>query len=113
MIRIHGTGLAAIIPGLVGVLVIHVIGYSNFREKHRVISHVVQALIPKKFELVAQAVPDGSLANFHRKGWGKILASKDPNDIHIVESIPTNINTRLNGGVNNTHQCFVKRVSPS
>lgn len=69
VIGVHGEGLAGVVAGLVGVLVVHVVGNADFGEDARVGAHVVDAFFSDRCELVSQAVSDGGFAYFDRKCW--------------------------------------------
>ena len=95
MICIHSAGLATIVSSVVCIFVVHVIGNPNLRKYNRMIAHVNSAFIAEELELVTQAVANGCLANFERKGRGEILATENTNNIHIVESVPAGVSTAV------------------
>lgn len=70
------------------MLVIHIIWNANLSEDKGMISHIIQALLAKKLELVTQAVPDCRLANLDCERRCPVLASKYTNDIHVVKPVP-------------------------
>lgn len=91
MIRIHGAGLTTVVTSFVCILVVHVIGNSDFCEYQGMATHVIQTFIAEEFQLVTETVSDGCLANLNCKGWGIIFASKYTNDIHIIEAVPATV----------------------
>lgn len=99
MIGVHGTGLAAVIPCLVGILIVHVIRNSNFRIEQRVVAHIVQTFITKELQLIPQTISDRSFANFDGKGRSPIFAPKNTDDVHIIETIPVVVSLLVNCGV--------------
>lgn len=91
MIRIHGTALATVVTSFVCILVVHVIGDSDFCEYQWMATHVIQTFIAEELQLVTETVSDGCLANLNCKGRGIIFASKYANDIHIVKPVPATV----------------------
>lgn len=88
MISIHSTGLATVVACLVGILVIHVIGDSDFCKQQWMVAHVIQTFITEELELISQAVSNCSLSNLDSKGRGPVLAPKNTNHIDIIKTIP-------------------------
>lgn len=91
MIRIHGPDLATVIPGFICVLIVHVIRYPELGEDYRMIPHVPQAFIPQEFQLIAYTISNRSFANLDSKSRREILATKNTDDINIVQSIPVKV----------------------
>lgn len=84
MVRIHCSHLIAVIPRFVRMLVIHVVRNSDLGEYQWMISHISQALVPKEFELVTQAISNCSFTNLDSKRRSEILPTEDAYHIHIV-----------------------------
>lgn len=91
MICIHGPDLATVVAGFVRILVIHVVRDPNFREYHRVITHIPKTFVSQELQLITQTVSNSCLSNFDSKGWAPILATEHTNHVNIVEAIPTTI----------------------
>jgi len=91
MICVHGPDLATVVAGFVCILVIHVVRDTDFREYHRMITHVPKTFVSQELELVTQAVSNSRLSNFDSKGRAPVLATEDTYHVDIVEAIPVKV----------------------
>ena len=63
MVGVHSKRLASVITRFVGVLIIHIVGYSNLGEYAWMISHEVGSFFFHSRKLVSEAVSDGCLTH--------------------------------------------------
>jgi hypothetical protein len=91
VVGIQGSDLAAVVARLVGVLVVHIIWYTNFCKDARMDTHVLGTFFSDRTQLVGETVSYSSLTDLDGKGWCKILASQHAEDVDVPHAVPVSL----------------------
>jgi hypothetical protein len=88
MIRIQSRDLAAVITGLIRMLIVHVVRNPDLSENAGVNPHIIHALVTHCCKLMRKTVSNRVLSNLDGERRRKILASKHAKYIDVPDTVP-------------------------
>lgn len=88
MVGVQGGDLAAVVAGLVCVLVVHVVWDAYLGEDAWVDARILCAFVANGFELMGEAISNGGFADFDGEGWSEVFSAEDAEDVDIPDTIP-------------------------